>query len=45
MASQFGISAGAANTILKMKLEYENLGDSLELSEHPSIGGFMFTNM
>ena len=31
----FGISAGAENSILKMKLEYENLGDSL--CEHPDI--------
>ena len=33
----FGISAGAENSILKMKLEYENLGDSSLLGEHPGI--------
>ena len=29
VASQFGISAGAENSILKRKREYENICDSL----------------
>ena len=33
--TEFGIDAGAENSILKMKREYKNLGDSW--GEHPRI--------